>query len=177
MNERDVRPGEPPDPYWTEHTDLGLIFYGRGHRPLRARSHIEQERLSRGSEALFGIPRRETTTIYHQTRLIIPGAGFVQETRLADGQAWHYGADRTIVLWELLPEPRLTVADPRESFLYRSLWAKWEGLLTKRFPDADTLITTWEDVFERDNWEGFLKSMGYDKTGVAVFRKHIIRQE
>ena len=62
--------------------------------------------------------------------------------------------------------------DPRSySLTLRTLWTRYEHYLARRFPGADTLLTTWEDAFEREQWEGFLVGIGYHKSEPAVFRK------
>ena len=38
-------------------------------------------------------------------------------------------------------------------------------------PDVDRLLSTWEDTYDREQWEGFLRTVGYHKTGPAVFAK------
>jgi hypothetical protein len=162
--------------YWNEQRELGLVYYGRAHRPLHAHSHHDRERFGvRGSAELFAVSVGDGTRDYLHTQLLIPGNEIAREVRLADGQAWHYPADRTLVLWELLLEQATGVGDPRESFLYRTLWTRYEQYLTRRFAGVQVLLTTWEDQFPRLQWEGFVSALGYHRTQPGVFRKEVAR--
>ena len=162
-------------PYWQETEDLGLLFYGRAHRPLHARWHTETERpRGSGHPRLFGVGMGDFQSDYLHTQFLVPANGLHRDITLATGQAWHYPADRTVVLWELIPERELTVRDPRESLVYRTLWAHYERALNARFPSADTLLTTWEDEFARPAWQGFVSALGYHQTQPAVFHKTLL---
>lgn len=102
--------------------------------------------------------------------------GTSREQRLADTQAWWYPAERAIVLWEVLPASPLAWQagpDPREDFVLRSLWLAYERFLLDRFPTAERFLTTWEDEFARPDWEGFLRTVGYQHTAPAVFAKPV----
>ena len=50
-----------------------------------------------------------------------------------------------------------------------------ERFLGRTFPDAERLLTTWEDQYRREEWAGFLSAMGYHKTAPAVFAKALER--
>jgi hypothetical protein len=91
--------------------------------------------------------------------------------RLADSQAWHYPADHTAVIWELLVAPHFTTEEPGENLLYRSLWTHYERFLADRFPDLQQYMTTWEDDYGRDRWQTLLTGLGYRKTAPAIFVK------
>ena len=163
-----------PAPYWNDDRELGEVFFGHDYRLIRARSHIAVERFfGRGSETLFALTEREGRRTYVQSRLYLPHApGIAREQRIAAAQAWHYPADRTVVLWELLLEPPFQrQPDPREDLLLRSLWLHYEHFLSARFPDADQVLTTWEDIYDRGQWAGFLGAVGFRQSGPAVFVK------
>ncbi len=169
-----ISPEREPDPYWNDERELGEVFVGHAYRPVWARSHIAEEVFrGRGSETLFTLTKREGPRTYVQSHLLLPSPLTPgREFRLADAQAWHYPADRTIVLWELLIAPQYErQPDPREHLLLRSLWLHYEGLLAARFPTADQLLTTWEDSYPREQWAGFLRTIGYHEQGLAVFAK------
>ncbi len=68
------------------------------------------------------------------------------------------------------------MTDPRESLLYRTLWTRYEQYLARRFAGAAQFLTTWEDQFPRDQWDGFLSALGYHKTQPAVFVKDVARR-
>lgn len=169
-----ITPEHEPDPYWNDDRELGEVFVGHEYRPVRARSHIEEEVFrGRGSETLFTLTDREGPRTYVQSHLLLPSPLTPgREFRLADAQAWHYPADRTLVLWELLISPQYERHhDPRENLLLRSLWLYYERFLAARFPTANQLLTTWEDAYPRDQWAGFLRATGYLESGLAVFAK------
>lgn len=168
-----------PIPYWNDETDLGEVVVSHHLRPVRMRSHIATETFwGRGSETLFALTEREGRRTYIQSHLVITAAaGGQRDAQVAAAQSWHYPADRTLVIWELLLEPLFVrQRDPREDFLLRSLWTRYEHFLIARFPDADQLLTTWEDdPYQRSDWAGFLAALGYAQTAPAVFRKGVPR--
>ena len=57
----------------------------------------------------------------------------------------------------------------------RSLWLAYERFLVARFPAAERLLSTWEDSYGREAWQGFLNTVGYRQTAPAVFTKSIQR--
>jgi hypothetical protein len=169
---REPEPGHgESDPYWTDEVDLGLLYFGRDHRAVTLRSHISDERFfGRGSETLFSLSEREGLRTYVQSRFLTqPPVGRL--LRVADAQAWVYPADHTAVIWELLLQPPFASQDPRESLLLRSLWTHYESFLATRFPDLNQVMTTWEDDYQRDRWQGFLMALGYHPTAPATFVK------
>jgi hypothetical protein len=174
MSER--RPPRPDetDPYWTDEYELGPVYFGRANRLITLRSHIAEERFfGRGSETLFTLSEREGLRTYIQSRFsTTPPVG--RPLRVADAQSWHYPADQTVVIWELLLAPQFGSLEPRENLLLRSLWRHYERFLEQRFPDATQLMTTWEDQFDREGWQAFLMSLGYHKTAPATFVKSLL---
>jgi len=175
MNERHRR---EPDPYWTEDHELGTIRLGRASQRVHIRSHEGRERYGgRGSETAFALSTPGERT-YLQSRLyFFAPPESRREQRLADGQAWYYPSAAAIVLWELVPASPWWQPgeDPREDFLLRTLWLAYEGFLTARFPQAARMLTTWEDQFGREEWQGFLTTLGYQQTAPAGFTKAIAR--
>jgi hypothetical protein len=165
-----------PDPYWTDDHELGTIRLGRADHRVYVRSHEERERYGSPSiEPVFTLSTRGERT-YLQSRLYFHAPpDSTREQRLADGQAWYYPAEAAIVLWELIPASRWWQPDedPREDFLLRTLWLSYERFLAERFPQATRLLTTWEDSFSREEWQGFLTTLGYRKTAPAGFTKAI----
>lgn len=166
------------DPYWNDAAELGELYLAGAHRPVYLHSHIAEERFfGRGSETLFTLAEREGRRTYVQSRIFVrsaTSAAFIN--RVASAQAWPSPADRTIVLWELIIEPAYRPdGDPREHWTLRQLWSAYEHHLGRTFPDAERLLTTWEDQYDRDEWAGFLSAMGYHKTAPSVFAKVIGR--
>lgn len=172
MNDHERRPPDEMPSYWNEETALGSIFYRHEERPVTLRSHVAEERFfGRGSESLFTLAEREGLRIYVQSHFF-----FVPTTppyrRIADSQAWFYPADAALVLWEVLVAPQCRQhQDPREDYLLRQLWLAYERWLVARFPAATHLLTTWEDEYLREEWGGFLATVGYHKTMPATFVK------
>jgi hypothetical protein len=162
-----------PDPYWNEEQLLGVVHFGHAAWHVHARTHIATERFrGRGSETIFTLSEREGERTYVQSRMFINAPpGTTREERVADAQAWWYPADRTLVMWEILPEERFRKPDPREDLMLRELWLRYEAFLSATFPRANRLLTTWEDIWEREQWQGFLSAIGYVKTAPAVFGK------
>jgi len=172
MSER-LTAGDENAQYWNDERVLGAVFFGHDLRPVIARSHIAEERFrGRGSETLFTLTEREGQRTYVQTRFVTQKPQ-LPATPIGDAQAWYYPADRTIVLWEVLAAPPFQTDDPREGLFYRSLWRLYEDFLTRRFAGADTLLTTWEDVYDRGVWRSFLQALGYHQTQPAVFLKRL----
>jgi hypothetical protein len=171
MREHDTPPPDDADPYWNDERPLGEIYYGRHNRLVTLRSHINDETFyGRGSETLFTLREREGHRTYLQSHFLTqPPAGRL--LRVADAQSWYYPADHTAVIWELVLQPPFETPDPRENLLLRSLWTRYEAFLAERFPDLGQYMTTWEDMFDRPSWEGFLKAVGYHKTAPATFVK------
>jgi hypothetical protein len=164
-----------PDPYWTDDRALTTVRLGHAAYDVAIRSHAAHERSTgAGGESLFALQQSHGERVYLQSRLYIPSLPATgHEHRLADGQAWHYPAEAATVLWELLPagiwwrpDP-----DPREDFLLRRLWLAYERFLVDRFPAATRLLTTYEDTYDRGDWQGFLTTLGYRQTAPAGFTK------
>jgi hypothetical protein len=71
----------------------------------------------------------------------------------------------------LVEPPYRPTVELAEDLMLRSLWVHYERFLTARFPDADRLLTTWEDEYDRAQWATFLSALGYRQTAPAVFAK------
>jgi hypothetical protein len=92
---------------------------------------------------------------------------------IGQAQAWYYPADQLLVLWECFPEARYrTSEDPRADATLAALWTGFETWLTGRFPDARRLVTTWEDLYDRPQWQAFLATQGYAPIAPAAFAKN-----
>ncbi len=46
-----------------------------------------------------------------------------------------------------------------------------ETLLPARLPDVERLVTTWEDLYDRADWQAFLEQLGYAQLEPAIFSK------
>ncbi len=167
-------------PYWSDERELTTLHLGHAERRVHLRSHIALERYhGRRSEALFSVYQQAGERTYVQSRLYLPAlASSGREHRLADAQAWLYGAEEppTIVFWELVPASptwQQDGRDPREDLLLRRLWLAYEAFLLERLPIARRLMTTWEDAYPRAEWAGFLRTIGYAQTAPEVFSKPV----
>lgn len=40
-------------------------------------------------------------------------------------------------------------------------------------PGADTLVTTWEDIYDRETWQVFLEGQGNRRVAPASFAKEL----
>ena len=89
-----MAPEREPDPYWTEDQRLGVVRLGHAAWQVRARSHIETERLrGLGAETLFQVSVGEGSRTYVQSRLYINAPpDSTREERVADAQSWFYRA-------------------------------------------------------------------------------------
>ena len=77
------------------------------------------------------------------------------------------------MLWECFLEERYRGGPPWEDTLHLIIWQVWERFLIDHSPGADTLVTTWEDIYDRETWQLFLESQGYRRVTPASFAKEI----
>ena len=162
-------------PYWNDDRELELVYFGHAQRLVHVRAHIADERYyGHGSETLLDLSRPQGERTYLQSRLYIHAPPETsQEFPVASTQSWYYPGERAIVFWECVLEPRYEPSDPREDLLLRSLWLGYERYLIARFPRAERLLSTWEDTYGREAWQGFLNTVGYHQTAPAAFTKLI----
>lgn len=162
-------------PYWNDHRELGPVYVGHAERLVYVRSHVATERcVGRSSEPLFAVAAPSGERTYVQSSLYIYAPPETsQRFLLATTQSWAYPAERAVVFWECVLEPRYEPADPRESLLLRSLWLAYERFLISRFPYARRRLTTWEDSYGREAWLGFLNAIGYRQTAPETFAKPV----
>lgn len=98
----------------------------------------------------------------------------MRRERIGNAQAWHYPADRTLVLWEALIEERFRDTPLAEDANMRRLWLGIEDFLTTRFPAATKIATPFDDpAFETADYRAFLGSLGYAPVARAAYGKEI----
>jgi hypothetical protein len=101
-------------------------------------------------------------------------AGF-REVQVGNAQAWYYHADKTIVLWECFFDDRFRRHPLPEDGNMQNLWRGFEHWLTKKFPEATTLATPFNDPIAESivEYQAFLKKLGYSPLAEAAFGKHV----
>ena len=98
-----------------------------------------------------------------------------REVQVGNAQAWYYHADKTIVLWECFFEERFRTSPLPEDANMQKLWQSFEHYLLKKFPQASTLATPFNDPIAAsiDEYQIFLKTLGYSSLAQGAFGKRI----
>lgn len=146
--------------YWQEYGVFGTLSLRGVRTDVEARHHQTVE---------TGQPR---TFLDSELYLLTP-SGVRSPATFAVAQSFHYPADRTVVITALGLSPLYQTADPRENYPLRQLWVCYERLLRARYPEAEQLMTDWNDAYPRERWSGFLGGLGYTQSQPAVFRKRV----
>ena len=55
--------------------------------------------------------------------------------------------------------------------MFLQLWDGFEQILLRQIGQPEKIITTWEDIYARDDWQAFLEERGYTLAAPAVFEK------
>jgi hypothetical protein len=165
----------------------------------RFKVHESEERFSHGHAELVPLSgRRGTRTYFHgkpyrlepdyQLTVALnpapPATGQIgvverssweglRHRELGQAQGWYYSADRTLVLWECYLEAHFRAAPPYEDPLHLMVWQTWERFLLHRSPGVARVVTTWEDIYDRDTWRVFLEGQGYEQIASVAFSKPI----
>lgn len=189
----------PQDEYWTADLALGEARVGRETALVRLRLHRSAERYHRREGAEF-VPLAAPAGVRHyvhaQPYLLEPRITLavgvypapttqdaigevvsatwegMRHRALGQAQAWHYPADRLLVLWECYLLDPWRHADPTQDPLQALLWQGFERVLVERFPHADRIVTpSWENLYARPAWQAFLGGQGYAPVGHGVFGK------
>ncbi len=98
-----------------------------------------------------------------------------REAQVGNAQAWYYHTDKTIVLWECFFDERFRTHPLPEDANMQKLWQSFERYLLQKFPKAHTLATPFNDPIAEsiDEYQAFLKSLGYSPLAEAAFGKKI----
>jgi hypothetical protein len=98
-----------------------------------------------------------------------------REVQVGIAQAWYYHEDKTIVLWEGFFHDRFRNYPLPEDANMQKLWQSFERYLLQKFPKAQTLATPLHDPIAEsiDEYQAFLKSLGYSPLAKAAFGKKI----
>lgn len=101
----------------------------------------------------------------------------VKETRqeqIGNSQVWYYPAEKTLVLWECFLESFVRDTPLLNDPNMKQLWTGFEEWLLKQFPQAVTIATPFSDpLFETQDYQQFLRSLGYEQGDKAAFIKLI----
>ncbi len=98
-----------------------------------------------------------------------------REIQVGNAQAWYYHEDKIIVLWECFFERMFRKHPLKDDTNMQNLWCSFEQWLIKQFPKATTLATPFNDPIAQsiDEYQAFLKSLGYSPIAKAAFGKKI----
>lgn len=93
---------------------------------------------------------------------------------IAGLQAWYYGDEKTLMLWEVDLFPSFCEADPTQDFLLATLWQSFEQGLLHRFEDCKAIVTPgWEPKYDNEQYRAFLVHRGYTPRVENTFHKII----
>jgi hypothetical protein len=193
---------QPESEYWNADEAIGDVTLWRGQRyALRLKAHVAEEiyRRSEGQEIIpLAHSRGVRTYVHGKPYILVPditldiglspqpepsGAiGAVRSSNwegmrheeIGQAQAWFYVEDRTIVLWESYLLDRYRAPKMLEDSNTYALWQGFEQFLTRRFPSARQLVTTYDDSeYDTDQYQEFLTSLGYRRLNPAAFGKDL----
>lgn len=185
-------------PYFGHDELIGDVVLAGEPYGLRLKLHESEERF-RGHTELFPLRERTGTRRYFHAKPYVlepeitltvdlspahrpDGAiGAVRDStwegmrhrEVGQAQAWYYPADRVLVIWEYFFLDPYREPLPLRDMSLLTLWMGFERTLLRRLPQAERLVTTWEDVYPRERWADFLMAQGYAAEGGAVFAKQV----
>ena len=187
-----------PDPYWQDDAAIDEVRLFRGEAyTVRMRLHTSTERYAGRREIVpLSQPAGERVYVHGKPYILVPditltvrlheqpdpvgaigqvaGSDWtgMRHEEIGQAQAWFYAADRLVVLWECFPEARYRASDdPLADTTLAALWTGFEAWLRQRFPGAQQLVTTYEDLYDRELWRRFLADRGYAAVAPAAFAK------
>lgn len=101
----------------------------------------------------------------------------MRQRQVGNSQAWYYPAEKTIMLWECFLESSFRRHPLSDDPHMLKLWQSFEQWLSKQFPDATRIATTFNDpiAHTREEYQAFLRTLGYQpsSTAQAAFEKPI----
>ena len=191
------------DEYWTHDLLLGEARIGRETAAVRLKMHVSDEPY-RSRAAADIVPLAHSVgraTYLHAKPYVLEPAitltiglfptpadqGVIGEVERADwegmrhreignAQAWYYPADRLLVLWECYLTDWCRQENPLTDPALAVVWTGFEGLLRDRFPAAARMVTpSWEDLYEKVDWQQFLAGQGYAPVSPKAFGKELAR--
>lgn len=192
------------EPYWQQ--DFAIDLGQLGDRPgfgVRFKVHQSEERfhygardelipltVSRGVRTYFHGKPYQLEPDYRLTIALHPvpppsgEVGVVEEAsweglrqrEIGQAQAWYYPEDQILILWECFLEQSFRSGLPTEDPLHQAIWRAWEGSLVDHAPGVRRIVTTWEDLYDREHWQQFLSSQGYQPVTPAAFAKEVVER-
>jgi len=192
-------PEQPREqPYWQVDQQLGEIALLGEQYSLRLKLHQSEEPFSR-SDRLVPLSVKRGTRTYFQAKpyVLEPDVrltvGFyptpepygaigevldshwegMQHREIGEAQAWYYPADKLVVLWECYLFDSYRQPDPIQDKALATLWDGFENTLLAKLPQAKHMVTTWEDIYERTEWQFFLSRRGYQPFTPSLFAKDL----
>jgi len=96
---------------------------------------------------------------------------------IGNAQGWYYPSEQTIILWECFFEhPYTTPGSRADDPNLKTLWGGFERFLVEQCPDAQRLVTTYDDpVYETQAYQRFLSELGYRRLSTVAFGKEVTR--
>jgi hypothetical protein len=102
-----------------------------------------------------------------------------KESQVGHAQAWYYPTDKIIVVWECFFDRGFRkhpfATDPN----MQQLWQSFERYLVQKFLEASTVATPFNDPIAEsiEEYQTFLKTLGYSPLAEGAFGKRILRQD
>jgi hypothetical protein len=98
-----------------------------------------------------------------------------KEVQVGNAHAWYYHQDKTIVLWECFFNGRFMKHPLPTDINMQHLWKRFELWLVKKFPNASTLATPFNDPIAQsiEEYQDFLRSLRYSPIAEAAFGKKV----
>lgn len=183
---------------WTHDVEIGPGEFRTGPSTMRLKARFCTERYGRPPEVVSGLSWRGERIHVDATPYILPdatatvdlphqdAAGVSAEAldhqqfdpghvEVGRAQAWAYPADHTLVLLECyLATPRPRAVHPRDDITLITLWRGFEAFLLAQFPQMHRVVTpAAEPGQDREAWQDFLRSLGYEKLTHSAFVKKI----
>jgi hypothetical protein len=96
-----------------------------------------------------------------------------KEVEIGNAQAWYY-LDGTLVLWECFLHSFVQDQPIHQDPNMRALWEGFARFLVQQFKASTQIVTTAHDpMFDTEQYQTFLRSLGYEQVAKAAYGKSI----
>jgi len=98
----------------------------------------------------------------------------MKQHQIGNAQAWYYPQDKMIVIWECFLDAHMrNVTSLTEDQHMPKLWRGFEQWLVKQFPQAERIVTPFNDPIAKtiEEYQTFLRSLGYEPVAETAFGK------